>query len=182
MIFFRPASARAYKIGVVGNNWLVGNAVFSETARRIFLIFCIKLRDCKVKKVTEPDLRKGLQISPKSDTLIFFSKAALTIFLVFGLKLVRPSIQMKRIFQKSLQFGDIWPWNCQKITQIEVFGHFLQFALLVFLDFPHNGRLAWCLAVFLQFVGPVMYSCFCYFYFFCLVYIKLLVVWTSIGL
>ena len=35
-----PASARSYKIGVVGNNclvcWLVGNAVFSETAQSIF--------------------------------------------------------------------------------------------------------------------------------------------------
>ena len=78
--------------------WLVGNAVFSETARRIFLIFCMKLGDYKGRKVTEPDFwkkfliwrysRKGLQISPKSDTLIFFSKTALTIFLVFGLKLV----------------------------------------------------------------------------------------------
>ena len=78
--------------------WLVGNVVFSETALRIFLIFCMKLGDYKCRKVTEPDfwkkfliwryLRKGLQISPKSDTLIFFSKTALTIFLVFGLKLV----------------------------------------------------------------------------------------------
>ena len=25
-----PASVRSYKIGVVGNNWLVGNAVFSD--------------------------------------------------------------------------------------------------------------------------------------------------------
>ena len=93
-----PASARSYKIRVVGNNWLVGNAVFSETALRIFLIFCMKLGDYKGRKVTEPDFwkkfliwrysRKGLQISPKSDTLIFFSKTALTIFLVFGLKLV----------------------------------------------------------------------------------------------
>ena len=33
------ASARSNKIGVVGNNWLFGNAVFSETALRIFLIF-----------------------------------------------------------------------------------------------------------------------------------------------
>ena len=32
--------------------------------------------------------RKSLQISPKSDTLIFFSKTAETVFLVFGLKLV----------------------------------------------------------------------------------------------
>ena len=48
--------------------------------------------------MTEPDfwkkyliwrcLWKGLQISPKSDTLIFFSKTALTAILVFGLKLV----------------------------------------------------------------------------------------------
>ena len=75
--------------------WLVGNAVFSETALRIFLIFCMKLGDYKGRKVTEPDFwkkfliwrysRKGLQISPKSDTLIFFSKTAVTIFLVFGL-------------------------------------------------------------------------------------------------
>ena len=78
--------------------WLVGNAVFSETALRIFLIFCIKLGDYKGRKVTEPDFwkkflirkysQKGLQISPKSDTLIFFSKTTLTVFLVFGLKLV----------------------------------------------------------------------------------------------
>ena len=37
--FFGPASARSYKIGVAGNNWLVnwlvGNAVFSETALRV---------------------------------------------------------------------------------------------------------------------------------------------------
>ena len=58
---------RSHKIGVVGNNWLVGwlvaclvdwlvgNAVFSETARRIFLIFCMKLGDYKGRKVTEPD-------------------------------------------------------------------------------------------------------------------------------
>ena len=63
---------------------------FSETARQIFLIFCMKLGDYKGRKVTEPDFwkkfviwrysRKGLQISPKSDTLIFFSKTALKIF------------------------------------------------------------------------------------------------------
>ena len=96
-MFFGLASARSYKIGVVGNNWLVDNAVFSETAPRIFLIFCITLGDYKGKKVTEPDFWKkffiwrywkGLQISPKSDTLIFFSKTALMIFWVFGLKLI----------------------------------------------------------------------------------------------
>ena len=45
-----------YKIGVIGNNWLVGNAVFSETALRSFLIFCIRLGDYKGRKVTEPDI------------------------------------------------------------------------------------------------------------------------------
>ena len=97
-VFFGPASARSFKICVVGNNWLVGHAIFSETALRIFLTFCMKLGDYKGRKVTEPDFwkkfliwrysRKGLQISPKSDTLIFFSKTAVTIFLVFRLKLV----------------------------------------------------------------------------------------------
>ena len=51
-----PASVRAYKIGVVGNNWLVGNAIFSETTLRIFLIFCMKLGDYKARKVTESDI------------------------------------------------------------------------------------------------------------------------------
>ena len=78
--------------------WLGGNAVFSETALRIFLIFCMKLGDYKGRKLTEPDFRKNffiwrysrksLQISSKSDTLIFFSKTALTTSLVFGLELV----------------------------------------------------------------------------------------------
>ena len=34
--------------------WLVDNAVFSETALSIFLIFCMKLGDYKGRKVTEP--------------------------------------------------------------------------------------------------------------------------------
>ena len=75
------ASARSYKIGVVGNNRLFGNAVFSEMALRIFLFFHIKLGDYKGRKVTEPDvwkkfliwryLWKCLQISPESGTLMF---------------------------------------------------------------------------------------------------------------
>ena len=55
---------------------------------------------------------------------------------------------MKTIFQKNLQFRDIWPRNLQKIAQIEVFGCFLDFTLLVFLGFAHNDRWAKCLAVF----------------------------------
>ena len=62
---------------------------------------------------------------------------------------------MKLIFQKSLQFWDIWSQNRQKIVQIEVFGYFLDFASLVFLDFARNDRLAWCLVDVLQFAGSV---------------------------
>ena len=56
-------------------------------------------------------------------------------------------------FQKNLQFGDIWPRNRQKIAQIEVFGNFLNFALLVFLAFAQNDKRTWCLVVFLQFIA-----------------------------
>ena len=49
---------------------------------------------------------------------------------------------MKLIFQKKLQFGDISPQSGQKTAQVETFGHFLDFALLVFLDFQHNDRWA----------------------------------------
>ena len=168
---FGPAWSRSSKIGVVGYNWLVGwlvgNTVFPETALKIFLIFCMKLGDYKGRKVTEPDFwkkfliwrysRKGLQISPKSDTLIFFSKTALTIFLVFGLKLVlNMTTSLDETFsQKNLQFGDIWFRSRQNIAQIEVFGHSLDFASLVFLDFAPNDRWAWCLVVFLKFAISV---------------------------
>ena len=47
---------------------------------------------------------------------------------------------MKPIFQKHFQFGDISPQIRQKIAN--VFGHFLDFASLVFLDFAHNDRWA----------------------------------------
>ena len=73
--------------------WLVGNAVFSEMALRIFLIFCMKSGDYKGSKLTELDfwkkfliwryLRKGLQIHPKSDTLIFFLKNGFNDFFWF---------------------------------------------------------------------------------------------------
>ena len=45
-------------MSVVGNGWLVGwlvgNATFSETYGRIFLIFCMKLETVKVEK-SQPD-------------------------------------------------------------------------------------------------------------------------------
>ena len=87
---------RSVLVVIIG--WLVGNAVFSEIALRIFLIFCMKLGNYKGRKLTEPDFskkilvwrysRKGLKCSPKSDTFMFFLKTALTIVLVFRLKLV----------------------------------------------------------------------------------------------
>ena len=43
-------SGRFYKIVVVGNNWLVGNKDFSETALRIFLIFALSQGTIKVEK------------------------------------------------------------------------------------------------------------------------------------
>ena len=78
--------------------WLVGNAIFSETSLRIFLIFCMKLGDYEVEKpqgrIFEKNPRFGdirekiSKLAQKKDTFIFFSKTALMIFLVFGVKLV----------------------------------------------------------------------------------------------
>ena len=50
---------RSYKVGVVGNR-LVGNAVFSETAPRNFLVFSMKLGDYKGRKKTEPGFLKKI--------------------------------------------------------------------------------------------------------------------------
>ena len=49
---------------------------------------------------------------------------------------------MKPIFQKScnLEISDVE--IVKKIAQIEEFGHFLDFASSVFLDFAHNDRWA----------------------------------------
>ena len=62
----------------------------------------------------------------------------LITFLVFGLKLV---LNMT-LNLNGTYFPDICPRNRQKIAQIEVFGHFLDFASLVFLDFAQNDRRA----------------------------------------
>ena len=139
---------RSMLLVIIG--WLTGNAVFSETALRIFLIFCMKLGDYKGRKVAEPDFwkkfliwrcsRKSLQFSPKSCTLMFFSKTALTTVLDFGLKLVLNmtfnlnETYCSEIFAVSRYLALIR----QKIAQVEVFGHFLDFASLVFLHFAHN--------------------------------------------
>ena len=70
IVSFWIGEARSYKISVVGNNWLVGwlvdwlvgNAVFSETAQRIFLTFCMKLGDYKGRRVTAGFLKKILDL------------------------------------------------------------------------------------------------------------------------
>ena len=53
----QSGSIRSVLLVIIG--WmvglLVGNAVFSETTLRIFLIFCMKLGDYKGRIVTEPD-------------------------------------------------------------------------------------------------------------------------------
>ena len=89
------------------------------------LIFCMKLGDYKGRKVTELDiwtkllvwryLRKGLQISPKSDTFIFFSKAALTIFLIFRLKLVLNMTFNSNEIYFSEKFA-IWRYLTSKLS------------------------------------------------------------------
>ena len=124
---------------------LVGNAVFSETALRIFLIFCMKLGDYKATKVTEPNFwkkiidleifAKGLQISPKSDTLIFFSKTALTIFLVFGLKLVLNMTKYDLQFEWNLLFRK----NCNlEIFDLEIVKKLPKLRFLVIFSTLHH--------------------------------------------
>ena len=51
---------RSVLLVIIG--WLVSNAVFSETAPRIFLIFCMKLGDYKGRKVTAGFLKKILDL------------------------------------------------------------------------------------------------------------------------
>ena len=68
----------------------------------------------------------------------------------------------------------IWPWNIwmryltlkylkeifeleivKKLPKLRFFGHFLDFASLVYFDFTLNDRWVWCLVVFFQFTSPV---------------------------
>ena len=65
-------------------------------------------------------LRKRLQISPKSDTSIFFSNTALTIFWVFGQKLV-----LNKTYLNETYFSEkfaIWRYLTSKLSK---FGCFL---------------------------------------------------------
>ena len=125
-------------------SWLVGNAVFSETAERIFLIYCKKLGDYKGRKVTEPDFwkkfliwrysRKGLQFSPRSDTLIFFSKTALKIVLVFGLNSVLNMTSNLNIFLRK-DYA-IWRYLSSKSSKNCPNWGFRLFSQLCIISFP----------------------------------------------
>ena len=131
--------------------WLVGDEIFSETALRIFLIFCMKLGAIKVEKLPSKIFEKNswfydiCERSPKSDTSMFFRETALRIFLVFGLKLV-----LNMTFNLNgtyfLETFAIWKYltskSFKKSVRIAVFGNFLDFESLGFLDFAHNGRWA----------------------------------------
>ena len=137
--------------------WVVGKAVFLGKRSKDF-------SDFFGWKVTEPNFWQKFSIldleifqkrSPnwaKIRKFDIFLKNGSNNFFGFWLEV---STKYETIFQKNLQFGDIWPQNCLKNSQIEVFGHFHHFASLVFLDFVHNDTLGWCLVVFLQFIGPV---------------------------
>ena len=144
---------RSVLLVIIG--WLVGNAVFSETALRIFLIFCIKLGDCKSRKVTKPDFWKKfliwryswkhLQISPISDTFIFgwlvgnavFSETALTIFMIFCIKLggyKGRKVTELDFFKKLLILRYLQ--NVSKLAQNQALSYFFsKTALTIFLGF-----------------------------------------------
>ena len=143
---FGPASVRSYKISVVGNNyWLVGNAVFSETALRIFLIFCMKLGDYKGRKVTEPGfwkkfliwryLQKGHQISPKSDIILVFLKNGSNDFFGFW-----PEVSTKYDlqFKWNLFFRKIAIWRYLTLKSSENCPNwgFGPFSWLCIISFP----------------------------------------------
>ena len=124
----------------------------------------MKLEDYKGRKVTELDFlkklliwrysQKGLQISPKSDTDNFLKNGSVHFFGFWSEVSTKYDLQFEwnLFFRKNLQFGDICPRK--KNVEIKVFGHFLDFASLVFFDFAHNNRWEWCVVVFLQFASP----------------------------
>ena len=83
-------SIRPVLLVIIG--WLVGNAVFSETAPRISLIFCMKLGDYKGRKATEPDFWKNSWFEnipekvsklAESQTLWYFSQNGSNDFFAF---------------------------------------------------------------------------------------------------
>ena len=110
-------------------------------------------------------LRKGLQISLKIGHFDIFLKNGPNDFFGFW-----PEVSTKYDFQfewnllfRKISYLEIFDLEIiKKIAQIEVFGHFLDFVSLVFLDFAHNDRWKWCLVTLLQFAGPFNVFLFSY--------------------
>ena len=96
--------------------WLVGNADFSETALKIFLIFCMKLGDYKGRKVTEPgfwkkigDICENVSKLAQNQTLWYFSQKRLYFF----------GFWLEVSTKYDLQFE--WKLFFRKICNLEIF-------------------------------------------------------------
>ena len=107
------------------------------------------------------DLREKVSKLAQNQTLWYFSKKRLTIFLVFGLKLVlNMTFNLNEIYF-SEKF-EIWRYltSTSKNWPNWGFDRFLEFPSLVYLDFAHDHRWAWFLVVFIQFAGIQFYVFF----------------------
>ena len=89
----QPGPIKSVLLVIIGwlFGWLVGNAVFSETTLRIFLIFWISQLGIEEKKIEKNswfgDICENVSKLAQNQAL-FFLKTAQMIFWVFGLKLV----------------------------------------------------------------------------------------------
>ena len=102
--------------------------------------------------MTEPDFwrnfliwrysRKDLQIRPKSETLIFFSKTTQTIFLIFGLKLILNMTYFSKTFS-------IWRYLTSKSSKNWLNWGFWPFSRLCIISFLTIRRSSqWILVIF----------------------------------
>ena len=79
--WFRDIREIVPELGLVG--WLVGNAVFSETTLRIFLIFCMKLGEKSQTRIFEKkdswfgDIREKVSKLTQNQTVWYFSQKRL---------------------------------------------------------------------------------------------------------
>ena len=130
---------------LVGSLGLVGNAVFSETALRFFLIFCVKLWDCKGRKATEPGFSKKFLVWRYSRKLLqisigwlvgslvgwlvtqFFQKRLKWFFGFFAwsYEILKVEKSQSRIFEKNSWFGDFRK-KVSKLAQNQTLWYFSQ--------------------------------------------------------
>ena len=150
-------------------DWLVGNTVSSETALRIFLIFYMKLGDYKGRKVTAGFLKKILDLEifakrspnqPKIRHFDIFLKNGSNDFFSFWPEVSTKydlQFELNLFFRKICNLETFDLKIVKKLPKLRFFGHFLDFASLVCLDFAHNDR--WACQLF-SYNSPVqsMYS------------------------